>query len=170
MMLGLCVSLWCDWIFSCWKKFLLQLLPAGKNLEAGALKVATGTKGIWLLCPPAPPGSPGYPPHPSSSPPLLLIIIVLLLFLPVLIFLPLFQVWFGKPPGHPSSPAGPLGQALGYLHTRLATFSPGSKIMTCLKLFTSYKIVTGNTRLWFSSICHSEKIRTNMNKKWKRNE
>jgi hypothetical protein len=38
---------------------------------------------------------------------------------------------------------GPVGQALWCLHTGLASSSPGSKIMTGLKFFTSYKIATG---------------------------
>ena len=53
---------------------------------------------------------------------------------------------------------GPVGQALGCLHTVLASSSPpGSKILISLKLFTSFKIVTAITKLRFSIGCHPDR-------------
>ena len=57
---------------------------------------------------------------------------------------------FGRPPGSPSSPAVAYGTGIGM-------YGPCSKIMTCLKSFTSYKILTGFTWLWYSDVCHSDR-------------
>ena len=100
-----------------------------------------------LSCPSPPTGCPAYPPLPLH---LLLITIILLLLLPTLLLLPALQAL-------PPLLQGPVGQGLGCLHTSLACPSPsGSKIMTGLKLFTSYKIVTGITRFKFSDGCHPD--------------
>ena len=61
---------------------------------------------------------------------------------------------FGKPAGPPSSPAG---------DRHWPPPPPGSKILTGFKLFTSYKIVKGITRLWFSDLCNPDRTwRTNI--------
>ena len=44
---------------------------------------------------------------------------------------------------------------------------PGSKIMTGFKIFTSYKIVRGILRLWFSDLCKPDRT-WKRNKNWKR--
>ena len=143
--------------------WLFNFFLVERTLKQELQKWPKGPMEIWPSCPPPPPGCPKYPLHPSSSPP--------------------------SPPHHhhpptslpnppPSPPPsecleglqalppllqGPVGQALGCLHTGQAPPPPGSKIMTGLKLFTSYKLVTDVTIHWFSDVCHPDKTwRTNI--------
>ena len=67
---------------------------------------------------------------------LLLIIIILLLLLLILLLLLLFTKDRHLPPP-----------------------PPGSKILTCFRLLTSYKIVTGITRLRFSDLCNPDRTK-----------
>ena len=105
-------------------KLFLNFFFLEKTLKQELQKWQLGPRGILLSCPPAPPGCPGYPPHPSSSPP----------------SPPPHHHPPSSPPHPPPSPPtsggleglqalppllqGPVGQALGCLHTGLASSSP----------------------------------------------
>ena len=86
---------------------------------------------------------------------LLIIILLLPRLLILLLFLLFKEAWKASWPL--SSPAG-------------TSSSPRSKLLTGFKLFTSCKIVTGITRLWFSDICNPDRIwRTHIKIKQQKN-
>ena len=88
---------------------------------------------------------------------LLLLINILFFLIPILLLLPYFRR-FGRPPGLPLSPTGTCRTGSGMSEYMPGLRLPsGSKIKTGLKLFTSYKIMTGITRFWFSDVCYPDK-------------
>ena len=135
--------------YSCWKVGFATL-----NLEAGAAKVATRTKGNFTIMPctitrlscisssslPFPfisfsSSSTSFFSSPSAS-------------------LSPYIMRFGRPPGPPGSPERTCRTGTGMSAYRpRPPPPPGSKIITGVKLFTSYKIVTGITRLLFFIVC-----------------
>ena len=130
----LCISTM--WLFN----FFMSQITLKQELQ----KWQKGPRGIRPLCPPPPSDYPAYPLHPSSFPP----------------SPPHYHHSPTSPPNlPPSTPPsefleglqalptflhGPVGQALGCLHTGLGSSYAKSKIMTGFKSFTSFKIVT-----WF---------------------
>ena len=66
---------------------------------------------------------------------------------------------FGRPPDPPPSPRGTCRTVNGMSAYRPGLLIPsGSKIMTGVKLFTSYKIMTCIIRFFFSNVCPPDKI------------
>ena len=144
-MLDLCVSLQFGCLTSyCWKVPWIRSCKSGKwdpgEFDNHALLHHPAVLDILLIHP--------FPIH------LLLLIIILLLLLPI----PLFQeVWKASRPSLLSC------RYLQDMHwdVCIQAWPPsplGSKTLTSLKLYTSYKIATGIRRLWFSDVCHPEKV------------
>ena len=147
------------WLFN----FFLLVRTLKQKLQKWQL----GPRGIWLSCSIAPPGCPGYPLRPSFLFPSISSLSSSSSFFSSSssFFSPYFRR-HGRPRGPPSSPAGTFRTCTEISPYRPGSSppSPGSKIMTGLKLFTIYKIVTCFTRVWFSDVCHLGRKKT-----WKTN-